>query len=260
MSKKILMVATNYGAWAEELQAPWDALNKAGFSVTLATPQGKKPLPFVISVDPDFEDPLQGYKVNPPEVCSRVNEILASDEWNSPINIADAKMDDYDAIVLTGGPGVCLDVTNNMKVHDLILAAFSSGKMIGAICYSVGTLAFTRNPENDFKSIIYGKKVTAHPRAWDFDFDLAYDLAGKSAENAGTDVVTPGFLLPLQDVVTDAVGPDGECLHDEKANRDNPCIAFDWPFITALSVESSIAYGEKLVEVLSSELSKAASL
>lgn len=253
MSKKVLLLATNYGAWAEELQAPWDALNKAGFKVTMATPQGKKPLPFVISVDPDFVDPLQGYKVNPPEVCKRVKEILAGDEWSHPIKIADAKMDDYDAIVLTGGPGVCLDITNNMKVHALILSAIKSNKLVGAICYSVGTLAFTRDPDNNYKSVIYGKKSTAHPRAWDFDFELAYDLSGKSADNKGTDVVTPGFLLPLQDVVTDAVGPNGKCVHDEKANRENPCVVYDWPFVTALSVESSIAYGKKLVEILKSK-------
>ncbi|OGW36631.1 MAG: thiamine biosynthesis protein ThiJ [Nitrospirae bacterium RBG_13_39_12] len=252
MSKKVLVIATNYGAWAEELQAPWDALKKAGFEVMMATPKGKKPLPFALSVDPDFEDPLQHYKVNPPEVCSRVKEILSGKEWSNPIKVSDAKMSDYDTIVLTGGPGVCLDVTNNPKVHRLILDAFRTGKLIGAICYSVGALAFTRNPENSYRSVIYGKKVTAHPRAWDFDFDLSYDLAGTTPDNAGTNVVTPGFLLPLQDVVTDAVGPDGQCISDDKANRKNPCVVYDWPFVTALSVESSIAYGKKLVEILSS--------
>lgn len=252
MAKKVLVLATNYGCWAEELQAPWDALRKAGFEVTLATPRGKKPLPFALSIDPDFEDPLQHYKVNPPEVCNRVKEILSGEEWNNPIKIADVKMADYNAIVLTGGPGVCLDITNNPKVHKLILDAFNNNKLIGAICYSVAALAFTRNPNNNYRSIIYGKKVTAHPRAWDFDFELSYDLADTTPDNAGTDVITPGFLLPLQDVVTDAVGPDGECVSDEKANRENPCVVFDWPFVTGLSVESSIAYGKKLVEVMSS--------
>jgi putative intracellular protease/amidase len=252
MSKKVLVVATNYGAWAEELQAPWDALKNAGFQVTMATPLGKKPLPFALSIDPDFEDPLQHYKVNPPEVCSRVKEILSGKEWSSPIKVGDANMADYDTIVLTGGPGVCLDVTNNPKVHRLILDAFKNNKLIGAICYSVGALAFTRNSENSYRSVIYGKKATAHPRAWDFDFDLSYDLAGTTPDNAGTNVVTPWFLLPLQDVVTDAVGPDGQCVSDEKANREKPCVVYDWPFVTALSVESSIAYGKKLAEVLTS--------
>lgn len=253
MAKKVLLLATNYGAWAEELQAPWDALQKAGFAVTMATPQGKKPLPFALSVDPDFVDPLQNYKVNPPEVCSRVKELLAGSEWSSPIKIEEAKMADYEAIVLTGGPGVCLDITNNPKVKALILDAFNSNKLIGAICYSVGALAFTRNPANGFKSVLHGKKATAHPRAWDFDFELSYTLTGTTPDNQGTDVVTPGFLLPLQDVVSDAVGPNGACVADEQANRVKPCVVYDWPFVTALSVESSIAYGQKLVEVLNSK-------
>ena len=29
---KVLVCATNYGSWGEELQAPWDALVKAGYS------------------------------------------------------------------------------------------------------------------------------------------------------------------------------------------------------------------------------------
>lgn len=250
MAKKVLLLATNYGAWAEELQAPWDALRQAGHDVTMATPQGKKPLPFALSVDPDFDDPLQHYKVNPPQVCARVQQILAGTEWSQPMNLADARMQDYDALVLTGGPGVCLDITNNPKVHRLILDAFSTRKIIGAICYSVGALAFTRDPANGHKSILYGKRCTAHPRAWDFDFALSYTLAGITPDNKGTDVVTPGFLLPLQDVVTDAIGPYGVCISDTRANRENPCVVYDWPFVTALSVESSIAYGQKLVEVL----------
>ena len=75
MSKKILVCASNYGFWGEELQAPWDALSEAGHKVTLATPKGKKPLPLKISVDPDFVDIVQNYKTNPKEVCDRIKEL-----------------------------------------------------------------------------------------------------------------------------------------------------------------------------------------
>lgn len=252
MAKKVLVLATNYGAWAEELQAPWDALKKAGFEVTLATYLGKKPLPIVISMDPEFVDGYQGYKVNPAEVVNRTKELLESGEWDNPIKIADAKMEDYDALVMTGGPGNPLDICNNINVHKLILNAVKNDKLVGAVCYSVGALAFTRDPDNNYKSVIYGKTVTAHPRVWDFvDFDLTYDLYGKTEDNAGTDLMTPGFGIPLQDIVEDAVGPDGKCIAEDKATRDKPCVAYDWPFVTGLSVESSIAYGQKLVEVLS---------
>ena len=252
MSKKVLVCATNYGVWAEELQAPWDALKKAGFEVTLATYLGKKPLPIEMSMDPEFVDGYQGYKVNPAEVVERVKEILKSGEWDNPIKIADANIDDYDALVLTGGPGNPLDITNNPKIHRMIKKAVEDDKIVGAICYSVGALAFTRDEKNGYKSIIYGKKVTAHPRVWDFvDFDLTYDLYEKTEDNKGTDLMTPGFAIPLQDIVEDAIGPDGECVADDKASRDKPCAVVDLPFVTALSVESSIEYGKLLVEEIS---------
>jgi putative intracellular protease/amidase len=247
---RILIGATNYGVWAEELQAPWDALTKAGHEVTLATPRGVKPLPLAISVDPDFVDPIQNVKVNPPEVCARVKEILDGDEWNHPISFEQASMDDFDAIVLTGGPGATLDLANNSDVHRLILEARAEDKLIGAICYAVGALVFTRDPKT-YRSVIQGKIITAHPRAWDFTADLTYDLYQPSADNPGTDAVTPGFLFPLQDLAVDAAGPDGVVSSSPQTNRFQPDVQFDWPFVTGCSVESSIAYGEKLVEVLS---------
>jgi putative intracellular protease/amidase len=255
-TKKILVLATNYGVWAEELQAPWDKLREAGHTLTLATPRGKKPLPLKISVDPGFMDPMQHYQVNPPEVCARVKQLVAGDEWAHPIKIADANMKDYDAVVMAGGLGSMLDLANNPALHKVVLDAYYSKKLIGAICYAVAALVFTRDPKNSHKSIINGHQVTAHPRAWDFDFDLTYDLENSTKDNAGTNVVTPGFLYPLQDIVTDAVGPNGKVISPEKANRQSPSVVYDWPFVTGLSVESSIAFGDKLVEVLASTTQK----
>ena len=82
--KRVLIIATECGSWAEELQAPWDACKKAGFEVTLATKNGKKPLPFQISVDPDFVDGVQNVKTNPDWVCKRSKELVDGDEWHIP--------------------------------------------------------------------------------------------------------------------------------------------------------------------------------
>jgi putative intracellular protease/amidase len=251
MSKKVLILASNLGLWGEELQAPWDALKKAGFKITLATEQGKTPLPLMLSVDENFVDPVQQYHVNPSEVVARIKEILETGEWDNPIKIVDAKMEDYDAIVVVGGPGSPLDLTGNSKVHKLLLAAYKSNKIMGALCYAVGCFVWARDPDNDNKSIIYGRTVVAHPREWDFTGDLNYPLYGATPDNPGTDLVTPGFVYPLQVIVEDAVGPDGKVISDPKANRENPCVAYDRPFVTGLSVESSIAFGDKLVEALS---------
>ena len=250
---KVLIIATNYGSWAEELQAPWDACKKAGFEVTLATPKGKKPLPFKISIDPDFVDPVQNVKTNPPEVCDRCKELVDGEEWAHPKKFTEVNMDDYDAIVLTGGPGANLDMANCWELHQLIMRAYKTGKIVAALCYAVSTLVFCRDPENDYKSIIYGKKITAHPRAWDFygpGMAMAYEVYGETEDNRGTDVVTPGFPWPIEDLVRDAVGPNGACIARINANRESPQVYYDHPFITGTSVESSIAYGDKIVEVL----------
>ena len=147
MSQKIIVCATNYGVWGEELQAPWDALRDAGHDLTLATPQGKKPLPLQISVDPSFMDPMQNYQVNPPQVCDRVKELVAGQEWANPKRFKDLKMADYDSIVVAGGLGSMLDLGNNPALHRLVLDAYYADKMIGMICYANAVLAFTARSE-----------------------------------------------------------------------------------------------------------------
>ena len=250
MGKKALILASNLGLWAEELQGPWDALTKAGIDVTLATRTGKKPLPLAFSMDPDFFDPVQQAKVNTPELVARAKALLAGGAWDNPIKIADAKMDDYDALVMVGGPGAPLDLTGNPAVHALIVQAYTSGKLIGALCYAVGALVWARMPDNFKRSVIYGKIIVAHPREWDFTGDLPYPLLGATDDNPGTNLVTPGFNYPLRVIVEDAVGPDGRVLSDPTTSRQCPAVVYDHPFVTALSVESSTAYGDKLARLI----------
>lgn len=251
MGKKILVLASNYGLWAEELQAPWDALIKAGHELTLATYKGMTPLPFALSLDPGFVDPTLKIPMNPPEVIDRVNRILDSGEWDHTIKISDADMNTYDALVIVGGPGAALDIVGNMFVHKLIFTAYKTHKIIGTLCYAVGALAFTRNPDNGNKSIIYGKSIVAHPHEWDFAVDIDYDVVRTTPENPGIKMRTCGFAFPLQYLIQDAVGPNGKVIADLKANRNNPCVYWDEPFVTAQSVESSFIFGQKMVEVLS---------
>lgn len=255
--KNVLVLASNYAFWAEELQAPWDALKKAGHKVTLATYLGKKPLPIGISMDPDFIDGYQNIKVNTPEVVRRTKELLENGELENPMKISDVKIEEFDALVMTGGPGTPLDICNNPAVHRMILHCVKNNKLVGAICYSVGALAFTRDPENNYKSVIFGKTVAAHPRKWDFaDFNLTYDLVGVTEDNHGTNLMTPGFAIPLQDIVEDAVGLNGKVLADDMATRAKPCVAIDFPFITGLSVESSVEYGKQLVAALANNVER----
>jgi len=247
---KILVAASNYGLWAEELQAPWDALKNAGHDLTLTTYLGKTPLPGKISMDPEFVDPMQKIKMNPPALLNRVNEILDTGEWDHPVKFSDARMSDHDVLVIVGGAGSALDVAGNMLVHSLVLEAYKSGKTIGALCYAVAALAFTRDPDNGMKSVIHGKQVTAHPHAWDFTGDLEYEVVRAVPGNPDIRLKTSGFVFPLQYMVEDAVGPHGKVHSPADASREKPCVVWDAPFVTGLSVESAVLFGDKLVEVL----------
>jgi putative intracellular protease/amidase len=247
--KKVLVLASNMGLWAEELQGPWDALVDAGHDLQLATEHGNTPLPMAFSMDPEFVDPVQNAKVNPVYVVERTKTLLETGAWDQTIKIRDAKMADYDAIVIVGGPGSPLDLAGNAKVHVLLVDAWQQGKLIGALCYAVGALVWARNPETQ-KSIIWGKTIVAHPRPWDFTDDMPYPLYGATPSNQGTNLVTPGFLYPLFVIVDDAVGPDGKVLTDPTANHDKPLVHVDGQFVTALSVESSKAFGDALVTEL----------
>jgi putative intracellular protease/amidase len=245
---KILVIASNYGLWAEELQAPWDTLRAAGHDLTLATYLGKTPLPFRPSMDPAFIDPMLDIPMNPPELIARVNQILDTGEWDSPRRIDGVAMADYDHLVIVGGPGAAVDVAGNLFVHRLVLDAYKSGKIVGALCYAVAALAFTRDPDHGNRSVIYGKTVTAHPHAWDFTTDVDYEVVGATEDNPAMRLRTAGFLYPLQYLVEDAVGSTGCVIADETASRNKPCVAWDSPFVTGLSVESSRAFGVKLAE------------
>jgi putative intracellular protease/amidase len=247
---KILFIASNCGLWAEELQAPWDALKAAGHELTLATFLGKTPLPFKQSMDPDFIDPMLKIPMNPPALIARVNKILDDGEWDTTLKTSEAKMAGYDHLVIVGGPGAAVDIAGNPYVHRLILDAYKSGKLVGALCYAVAALVFTRDPDAGNASVIRGRTVTAHPHAWDFDVDVVYDVVRSSAANPDMKLRTSGFLFPLQYITEDAAGPNGKVISDETANRNKPCVAVDVPFITALSVESSVAFGQALVTAI----------
>jgi len=250
MSKKILFLASNYGLWGEELQAPWDACNEAGFETVVSTFTGKTPLPLDVSVQAGFVDPVQDVVMTPENVANRMEEILDDGEWEDPVKTGDVDMDNYDAIVITGGPGAGFDITGSVTVHNLVTEAYKSGKLVAAICAGVATLGYTRHPDKEGRSLVRGKEVAAHPRSWDFAFEMEYNLARATEENNGSTIVTPGFIIPVEWIMQDATG-DPDLVHAvPDADRENPVVYYDKPILTAQSVASSVAFGEKLVEVM----------
>ena len=263
--KKVLIVLSEFGYWGEELVGPLQVLQKAGYEPVFFTPKGNRPPALPPSMDPTYVDPPLGRTVVSPEMAKKTKKIDGSALLSKPENLSalmperpyfsspnylaqledyfhaledvQKKLEAYAALLLVGGSGPMIDMVNNQRVHDLILSFVKMDRPIAAECYGVACLAFARDFRNR-KSIIWGRRVTGHPI--EYDYKDGTGVMGVDA-NFG-----PPFY-PLEYILRDATGPDGEYIGNV-GNRTS--VIVDYPFITSRSTASSVLCGQKLVEVL----------
>ncbi|MEU3454706.1 type 1 glutamine amidotransferase domain-containing protein [Micromonospora sp. NPDC006766] len=266
MTKKILVLLSEYGYWGEELVGPLSHFDQRGYEVVFATPTGRRPHALPPSLQPDFIDPPLGRSVVTEEVAKLAREVDAAARLDNPLNLAEWIPDrpytsengylrkleaynravgdslveaiaEYDALLVVGGSGPIVDLANNGRVHDLILAFLRAGKVIGAECYGVACLAFARDWE-DRRSIIWGKHVTGHCKEYDYK-------DGTGFLNTDFNMGPPPY--PLEYILRDATGPDGS-YHGNFGKEVS--VVVDYPFVTGRSTPDSFRTGEKMVEML----------
>jgi putative intracellular protease/amidase len=265
VSKKILIILSEYGYWGEELVGPLEMFDKAGYEVSFATPRGHKPVALPPSYDPEYVDPPLGKSVTSPEMAAKVKAIEASDRLARPITLAELvperpyysaqnlirelekyykavdalqdKLARFDGLLIVGGSGPIVDLANNGRVHDIILAFYRAGKPIGAECYGVSCLAFARDYE-DRKSIIQGKHVTGHCKEYDYKDGTGF---------MGVDFNMGPPPYPLEYILRDATAPGGAYIGNFGHETS---VIVDYPFITGRSTPDSYLTGQKYVEVL----------
>jgi putative intracellular protease/amidase len=270
--KRILIILSEYGYWGEELLGPLETFDKAGYQTDFATPTGKKPVALTPSMDPTYIDPPLGKSVTSQEVADKVKALEASDRLDHPINISELMPErpyysshnlireleeyndtvdkagaelvaKYDAVLIVGGSGPIVDLANNQRVHDIILAFVKANKPVGAECYGVACLAFARSFE-DRKSIIWNKRVTGHCKEYDYHDGTGF---------MGVDFNMGPPPYPLEYILRDATGPEGAYIGN--FGHEISCIV-DYPFITGRSTHDSYTTGEKMVETLEKGLTR----
>ena len=255
MTKKILVVLSEWGYWGEELLGPLETFDKARYTVDFATPTGKRPVALPPSMDPTFVDPPLGRSVTSVEVAEKVGKLDASTRLDNPIDLSAIlperpyrsshnylreqeayfkaldevrdKLDaTYDALLIVGGSGPIVDLVNNQRIHDLILSFYRLDKPIGAECYGVGCLAFARDQE-DRTSIISGKHVTGHCIEYDYKDGTGF---------VGTDFNIGPPPYPLEYILRDATAPGGRYIGNFGKETS---VIVDYPFITGRSTHDS---------------------
>lgn len=271
MTKKILIVLTEWGYWGEELIGPLETFDAAGYESVFATPTGKRPAPLSASADPVFIDPPLGKTVTTREMAKKVRDLDESQRLNNPINLStwiperpyysssnflremeaynngvdriQKEIESYATMLIVGGSGALIDLANNHRVHDLVLSFYRAGKPIAAECYGVSCFAFARD-FNVRQSLIWGKHVTGHCKEYDYKDGTGF---------VGLDLNFGPPPYPLEYILRDATGPDGQ--YHGNFGREISVIV-DYPFITGRSTPDAYATGEKVVEVLENGLQR----
>jgi putative intracellular protease/amidase len=268
--KRILVVLSEYGYWGEELVGPVEAFDARGYRVTFATPTGERAHALPPSYDPDYVDPPLGRSVTTRDMARKVREMDDSTRLDNPLSLqqliperpyysalnhlreleeyhrgADTAVGDlvagFDALVLVGGSGPIVDLANNERLHEVVLAFTAADKPILAECYGVAVLAFARDLETR-QSLLWGRHVTGHPKEYDYKDGTGF---------LGVDFNMGPPPYPLEYILRDATGPDG-AFHGN-VGKEISVIA-DYPFVTARSTPDSGPGGEILVQVLENGL------
>ncbi|WP_433889498.1 type 1 glutamine amidotransferase domain-containing protein [Streptomyces sp. CA-111067] len=266
MTKRILLVLSEYGYWGEELVGPVEAFDARGYRTTFITPNGKRPHALPPSLDSEYIDPPLGRSVTTRDMARRARTLDDSSRLDNPLSLAELiperpyfsalnhlrDLEEYnrrlaaatgelvcafDALVIVGGSGPIVDLANNERLHGLVMAFVTADKPILAECYGVAVLAFARDWESR-QSILWGKHVTGHPKEYDYKDGTGF---------LGVEFNMGPPPYPLEYILRDATGPQGG-FHGNVGKETS--VIVDHPFVTARSTPDSLPSGELLVRVL----------
>ncbi len=127
------------GFWAEELVAPMQVFRDAGLEVTIATPQGRRPVVDQNSLNPELAGGEE-------QVAALRKELDGmADLLQSPARLEDVTPDDYDAVFVPGGHGPMEDLVVSPELGRLLVALVDAGKVVASVCHGpAGLLSATR--------------------------------------------------------------------------------------------------------------------
>ena len=140
------------GYWAEEFAAPYSALTGAGHEVVVSTPGGVTPYVDVMSLRPSMAGSV--------EIAAQLEGVLRSaEELRRPLQLANVRLADYDAVYYPGGHGPMEDLWRDADSGRLLIEALTSGKPLAIVCHAPVALLATRR---EGVSIFAGYRVTAY--------------------------------------------------------------------------------------------------
>ena len=176
------------GYFLNEFYEPFKALERAGYEIVIATPQGQPP-----ALDP--ESLKKKYWKDHPQARE---EALAFIETHADLqkplsiqqalaNVRDTSLTQgYQAVMVPGGQGIMVDLLEDPNVHELIRLFGKADKPVGLICHAPAIL--TKIDDNPFGA----RKVTSvsgieewYIETFVMGADAQYRKIGRKLDDAG---------------------------------------------------------------------------
>ncbi|GAB3517698.1 type 1 glutamine amidotransferase domain-containing protein [Arthrobacter monumenti] len=151
--KKVAFLLTD-GVEQVELTKPWDAVKQAGGQPVLVSPKSGS---------------IKGFNHTDP-----------GDDFPVDVSVAEAKADDYDALVLPGGVFNADQIRVDKDSQDFTRSFFSSQKPVAVICHGPWIMIDA--------GVVSGRKMTSY-------HTLAADLKNAGAEWIDKEVVVDAGLV-----------------------------------------------------------------
>ena len=153
-TKRIAFLTAAEGIEAVELTDPWDAVTGAGHTAELISPESGEVQLF--------------------------NHLDKAETRAVDTTVADASVDDYDALVLPGGVANPDALRTDAGAVALVKAFVDAGKPVAAICHAPWTLVEA--------GVLDGKRLTSWP-------SLQTDIRNAGGTWVDEEVVTDGNLI-----------------------------------------------------------------
>lgn len=159
MTKTILFVLTGHGdlgdtgartgVWLEELAAPYQLFDGAGFDILLGTPEGKRAPLDPASLEEPWLLPAGHWLLGRQDVIAALE---------TPLDLAGVDPARIDAIFLVGGTGTLWDFPTSTALGGLVSVLHATGKPVAAICHGVVGLMTAKAADGG--PLVAGREIT----------------------------------------------------------------------------------------------------
>jgi len=137
------------GLWVEELAAPYQVFQEAGFTIDIASPKGGRPPFDEISLAEEYVTPAVRAFLDDPTILARLEKVE---------RLQDVTDRPYDGIFVVGGFGVMWDLVGDPHLLSLLASTAEAGLPLAAVCHAPAVLADVRL--GDGTLLIQNKAVT----------------------------------------------------------------------------------------------------